>query len=117
MLATTNPFTMTDKPHVLFADAPVVLNPDAPGGAVPLAPQPAPFYPPQNLHPPNPNAFSGNLFPQNTFMPNPLAPNPMAHLNAPMMPNMGPPQMVLDFKCNFIFLDEFNASYTSKYAK
>merc|ERR1719356_748287 len=76
LLAAQNPLSQADRPHQLFADAPPMSLPTAPG---PLAPVP----PPPGGMPPLPPAPPGSH-------PMPPAPPP-GSMGAPMPPRPGPP--------------------------
>merc|ERR1719412_2704956 len=93
LLAAQNPLSQADRPHQLFADAPPMALPSAPGPLAPVPPPPG-MMPTNSFMPPPPVPPPGGMPPLPPAPPgsHPMPPAPPpGSLGAPMPPRPGPP--------------------------
>merc|ERR1719431_1930783 len=87
LLAAQNPLSQADRPHQLFADAPPVPLPSAPGPLAPVPPPPG-MMPTNSFMPPPPVPPPGGMPPLPPAPPgsHPMPPMPPPPTNRPPMP-------------------------------
>merc|ERR1719167_1869244 len=94
LLAAQNPLSQADRPHQLFADAPPMSLPTAPGPLAPVPPPPGMMPSSNSFMPPPPVPPPGGMPPLPPAPPgsHPMPPAPPpGSMGAPMPPRPGPP--------------------------